>query len=208
MPGGGYVTSYIDITEEASVRQLKRTLAGLETRVAERTRELSEANALLARADRDKTRFLAAASHDLLQPLHAARLFSAALAREVPERSQSLVSRVDSAILAAEDLLRALLDISRSTRAACEGRPNRCCWGRFWLIWPKASARWPRQRGCNCGWARWATAASRAAWCIPTPACCDPVAELHRQRVALHAGRRGAGGGALAPRRPRAFRAR
>jgi signal transduction histidine kinase len=131
MPGGGYVTSYIDITEEASVRQLKRTLAGLETRVAERTRELSEANALLARADRDKTRFLAAASHDLLQPLHAARLFSAALAREVPERSQSLVSRVDSAILAAEDLLRALLDISRSTRAACEARPEPLLLGPF-----------------------------------------------------------------------------
>lgn len=114
MPGGGYVTSFTDITEEARTRdELQRTLAGLEQRVAERTAELSAANARLARATRDKTRFLAAASHDLLQPLHAARLFTAALERDVDARALSLVRRVESSIVAAEDLLRALLDISR-----------------------------------------------------------------------------------------------
>lgn len=114
MPDSGYVTSFTDITEEARTRdELQRTLAGLEQRVAERTSELSAANARLARATRDKTRFLAAASHDLLQPLHAARLFSAALERDVDERALPLVRRVESSIVAAEDLLRALLDISR-----------------------------------------------------------------------------------------------
>lgn len=132
MPGGGYVTSFIDITAEAQVRaELKRTLAGMETRVAERTHELSEANQRLAQADRDKTRFLAAASHDLLQPLHAARLFTAALARDVPEHSRVLVGRVDNAIVAAEDLLRALLDISKLDAGGVQARPEPLLLGPF-----------------------------------------------------------------------------
>lgn len=114
MPGGGYVTSFIDITEEARIRdELSRTLGELESRVADRTSELSTANRRLAEATQDKTRFLAAASHDLLQPLHAARLFTAALQREVDADGQALAERVDSAIVAAEGLLRALLDISK-----------------------------------------------------------------------------------------------
>lgn len=114
MPGGGYVISYTDITSEAKVRaELRQTLAQMESRVSERTAELSQANRQLARATADKTRFLAAASHDLLQPLHAARLFTAALSRDVDDRAKVLVSRVDSAITAAEGLLRALLDISK-----------------------------------------------------------------------------------------------
>ncbi|QSR18554.1 PAS domain-containing hybrid sensor histidine kinase/response regulator [Novosphingobium sp. KA1] len=114
MPGGGYVMSFTDMTEEARVRdELERTLEELEHRVEDRTRELTEANRLLARATQDKTRFLAAASHDLLQPLHAARLFTAALGRSAQEGEKPLVMRVDNAIIAAEELLRALLDISR-----------------------------------------------------------------------------------------------
>lgn len=125
MPGGGYVMSFTDITEEARVREeLRRTLDELEHRVADRTRELSEANRRLARADREKTRFLAAASHDLLQPLHAARLFTAVLEREVGAGGQSLVARVDDAILAAENLLRALLDISRLDAGGVTPRPE------------------------------------------------------------------------------------
>ncbi|HZV08489.1 MAG TPA: PAS-domain containing protein, partial [Novosphingobium sp.] len=125
MPGGGYVTSYTDITEEASVREeLERTLASLEQRVEQRTAALTEANRQLQRATADKTRFLAAASHDLLQPLHAARLFTAALARDVPESASALVGRVDSAILAAEDLLRALLDISKLDAGGVRPRPE------------------------------------------------------------------------------------
>ncbi|MET0241456.1 MAG: PAS domain-containing hybrid sensor histidine kinase/response regulator [Sphingobium sp.] len=123
MPGGGYVTSFTDITEEARVRDmLGRTLAEMESRVAERTSELSDANGRLAQATRDKTRFLAAASHDLLQPLHAARLFTAALEREVDDGARVLAERVDSAIVAAERLLRALLDISKLDAGGIEPR--------------------------------------------------------------------------------------
>lgn len=114
MPGGGYVMCFSDITAEAEARAaLIAERAGLEQRVAERTQALEQANAALSQATREKTRFLAAASHDLLQPLHAARLFSAALARDVPERGQPLLAQVDRSILAADTLLRALLDISK-----------------------------------------------------------------------------------------------
>lgn len=125
MPGGGYVMSFTDITADAGVREeLRRTLDELEMRVTERTRELSEANRRLAKSDREKTRFLAAASHDLLQPLHAARLFSAALGRDVDDSARTLVHRVESAIVAAEDLLRALLDISKLDAGGVTPRPE------------------------------------------------------------------------------------
>lgn len=114
MPGGGYVMSFTDITAEAEARRdLRRALDEMEYRVAERTHELSEANRRLALATQDKTRFLAAASHDLLQPLHAARLFTAVLERDVEESALPLVGQITSAIVAAENLLRALLDISK-----------------------------------------------------------------------------------------------
>lgn len=125
MPGGGYVTSFTDITGEAQVRdELERTLAELEQRVADRTRELSTANRQLAEATRDKTRFLAAASHDLLQPLHAARLFTAALTRDADPGTQMLAGRIDSAIGAADGLIRALLDISRLDAGGVEPSPE------------------------------------------------------------------------------------
>ncbi|HEV7288133.1 PAS-domain containing protein [Sphingomonas sp.] len=114
MPGGGYVMSFTDISEEARMRaELRTTLEELERRVEQRTSELSEVNRRLALADRDKTRFLAAASHDLLQPLHAARLFTGALARDAAPTQQTLVAQVENSLVAAEDLLRSLLDISR-----------------------------------------------------------------------------------------------
>lgn len=125
MPGAGYVMSFTDITDDVRVREeLRRTLETLEQRVSERTHELSEANRRLAKADRDKTRFLAAASHDLLQPLHAARLFTAALERDVGPEALPLLDRVESAIIAAEDLLRALLDISKLDAGGVQARPE------------------------------------------------------------------------------------
>lgn len=125
MPGGGYLTSFADVTAEAETREtLQRTLEHLESRVAERTRELSEANRRLNESTRDKTRFLAAASHDLLQPLHAARLFLSALDRQASEAQGPLVKRLESSIGAAEALLRALLDISRLDAGGIQPQPE------------------------------------------------------------------------------------
>ncbi|KUR76910.1 PAS-domain containing protein [Novosphingobium sp. FSW06-99] len=125
MPGGGYLTSFTDITAETETRdELERTLEQLETRVAERTQALSQANRRLAESTRDKTRFLAAASHDLLQPLHAARLFLSALDRQTNDAQRVLVGRVERAIVAAEALLRALLDISRLDAGGIQPHPE------------------------------------------------------------------------------------
>ncbi|WP_341523096.1 hybrid sensor histidine kinase/response regulator [Pseudomonas sp. G.S.17] len=124
MPGGGFVMSFTDIT---AFRDAEHALIGanesLEQRVAERTRELSQLNVALTdakgtaeAANQSKTRFLAAVSHDLMQPLNAARLFSAALSHQDGEMSaeaQQLVQHLDSSLRSAEDLISDLLDISR-----------------------------------------------------------------------------------------------
>ncbi|RIV83951.1 PAS domain-containing hybrid sensor histidine kinase/response regulator [Aurantiacibacter zhengii] len=108
-PGGGYVTSYTDITADRLAEQ------ALEEKVAQRTAQLREANAALEQATRSKTRFLAAASHDLIQPLNAARLFASALGEEVAGQDglERLVRNLDGSIAAADRLIRALLDISK-----------------------------------------------------------------------------------------------
>ncbi|MFN9583946.1 MAG: NahK/ErcS family hybrid sensor histidine kinase/response regulator [Pseudomonadaceae bacterium] len=124
MPGGGFVMSFTDITEfREAERALKDANESLERRVAERTHELSKLNQALTEAkahaeaaNQSKTRFLAAVSHDLMQPLNAARLFSAALAHQddaLPNEAQELVRHLDSSLRSAEDLITDLLDISR-----------------------------------------------------------------------------------------------
>jgi Na+/proline symporter/signal transduction histidine kinase len=122
MPGGGFVTSYTDVSAykraEARLQELADTL---EQRVRERTDELSHLAGELAlaksaaeRANAAKTRFLAAASHDLVQPISAARLFVAARDRErTGAEAEALMHNVEGSLSAAETLLSALLDISR-----------------------------------------------------------------------------------------------
>ncbi|MCO7545845.1 hybrid sensor histidine kinase/response regulator [Stutzerimonas nitrititolerans] len=124
MPGGGFVMSFSDITAfREAERALKDANEGLEQRVSERTQELSLLNQALTdakstaeAANQSKTRFLAAVSHDLMQPLNAARLFSAALSHQhdaLPREAQELVHHLDSSLRSAEDLISDLLDISR-----------------------------------------------------------------------------------------------
>lgn len=116
IPGGGYATSYTDITAlRRAARQLEEANERLEARVADRTERLEEARRVAEDATASKTRFLAAASHDLLQPLHAARLFIAALKEEpaLDEGAQGLATNADRAIDSAHRLLTALLNLSK-----------------------------------------------------------------------------------------------
>ncbi len=117
MSGGGYVTSYTDITElRRAAQALEEANEQLEARVADRTERLVEAKQAAEDATASKTRFLAAASHDLLQPLHAARLFIAALkeGKGAPGAdTRRLVENADRSIESAHGLLKALLNLSR-----------------------------------------------------------------------------------------------
>lgn len=108
LPGGGYVTSYSDVTEhKRAERELREVNEHLEQRVAERTREAET-------AQESRSRFLTAVSHDVLQPLNAARLFTSALRESTaPQEQAHLAERVDTALRAAEELLDGLLDVSR-----------------------------------------------------------------------------------------------
>ncbi len=138
----GLVEGFVaDITERKLAQQrLQQLNDELEQRVAARTDELLEANRNLQQqiaerkqiaralrdardaaetANRSKDKYLAAASHDLLQPLNAARLLISTLReRPLPEAEKGLVERTHQALEGAEDLLTDLLDISRLDQAA------------------------------------------------------------------------------------------
>ncbi|MFA3916361.1 hybrid sensor histidine kinase/response regulator [Ruegeria hyattellae] len=129
LPDGGFLVELKDVTLEA------RTTEMLENRVMERTAELTRANEKLIReyeekaqveealrvakeraeaAVSSKTRFLAAASHDLLQPINAAKLLISTL-KETSRKTDLylMMERLDGAFGSAEQLLHSLLDISR-----------------------------------------------------------------------------------------------
>ena len=113
--GGGFVTTFADITA------FRENEAVLEARVMDRTQQLADAltEQQLAREQADKanmskSRFIAAASHDLLQPMHAARLFSTVLEQSVhSEQERQTLQQLDRALYGAESMLSALLDIAR-----------------------------------------------------------------------------------------------
>jgi Na+/proline symporter/CheY-like chemotaxis protein len=119
LPGSGFVATCNDVTARVhtaealrdSDRQLRQSKETLEQRVIERTAELEASRAEAEAANLGKTRFIAAASHDLLQPLHAARLFTAAMMDRDPKNE--LGGKVDASLGAVESLLDALLDISK-----------------------------------------------------------------------------------------------
>jgi PAS domain S-box-containing protein len=109
-----------DITERKLAQQrLQQLNDELEQRVAARTDELLVARDAAQAANRSKDKYLAAASHDLLQPLNAARLLISTLReRDLPDAEHILVERTHQALEGAEDLLTDLLDISKLDQAA------------------------------------------------------------------------------------------
>lgn len=133
MPNGGFVSTYTDVTEfKALLARLEQAKTTLESRVAERTEELEKANATLARENRlraqaeeairelhaSKTRFMQATSHDLLQPISAAKLFVSALTQNKnsltnPEDIARQLGHVDKSLDMAEHLISSLREIAR-----------------------------------------------------------------------------------------------
>ncbi len=122
LPDGGLVISWSDMTEKTTAaRALTDANESLERRVWERTEELTRLNQDLARAREEadaanigKTRFLAAVGHDILQPLNAARLYTSSLVEQLDgSSSQQLADNVDDALESVEDILGAVLAISR-----------------------------------------------------------------------------------------------
>ena len=122
LPDGGLVVTFTDVTESvAAADTLLRANETLEQRVRARTAELTKLNEELAKAkseadqaNQGKTRFLAAASHDILQPLNAARLFTSSLVEKTGRgKGGELARNVDASLEAVEEILSTILDISR-----------------------------------------------------------------------------------------------
>lgn len=129
LPDGGCIVNVMDVTAQS------RTTEELENRVRARTQELTSVNTALrrqyaeqARVEEDlrlakaeveaamssKTRFFAAASHDLLQPINAAKLLISSLEdMEASPIVEETVHRLGRSFQSIESLLHALLDISR-----------------------------------------------------------------------------------------------
>jgi len=122
VPGGGFVTSYAEITELANAVAAERELSEtLERRVLERTEELEAANAALRAAKKDaedatasKTRMFAAVGHDVLQPLNAARLLASALGdAPLDGAGRETLFQLNAALTAVQDLLGEVLELTR-----------------------------------------------------------------------------------------------
>ena len=104
-----------------TTNELERMNAELETRVENKSAQLGAALATMMAAknsaetaNRAKSSFLAAASHDLRQPIHALGLYLAALRSEnLSELQKSLTERMNASVAALDSMFNTLLDISR-----------------------------------------------------------------------------------------------
>jgi len=115
LPAGGYITCYTDITEYIQIQnELENAKIDLEKRVEKRTHQLQLAKTEAEQANLGKTKFLAAISHDLMQPLSAASLFASMLDEKLKYTQESeLTSNLANSLDNAEALLGMLIDITK-----------------------------------------------------------------------------------------------
>ncbi|WP_113908283.1 PAS domain-containing hybrid sensor histidine kinase/response regulator [Aliidiomarina celeris] len=143
LPDGGFVTSFTDVTSHIETQQaLEDANINLEARIETRTQEVREINRELTEeierrrviekqlqaakaeaenANASKTRFLALASHDIVQPLNAARLYLSAVdVQSLEPNTASLLNKVDNALNSTENLLSSLLAIAKMEQGAMQ----------------------------------------------------------------------------------------
>ncbi|WP_133408473.1 PAS domain-containing hybrid sensor histidine kinase/response regulator [Parashewanella tropica] len=123
LPNGGFVMMFRDITTYRQAEQvLKEQNLDLETVVQARTKELKLANEQLAishqkarLANQKKSLYLKACSHDLMQPLEAARLFTSALSAQnkLSDSQRQQVGNIEQSLKVANDMLSSLGDMAR-----------------------------------------------------------------------------------------------
>jgi Na+/proline symporter/signal transduction histidine kinase/CheY-like chemotaxis protein len=145
LPGGGFVTSFSDVTEHIEIQKaLKDANIDLQIRVQKRSEEVQAINAelrkeitrraeleieltkamkLAEQANRSKTHFLAMASHDILQPLNAAKLYLSALSEMAkPEEVDTIIEKLAESIGSSETLIGTLLDIARLDQGGLQAK--------------------------------------------------------------------------------------
>lgn len=115
LPGGGYITSFTDITEYIQIQQqLEAAKADLEERVVLRTQELEQAKIEAESANNSKTKFLAATGHDLMQPFNAATLFASMLHEKLAKSElHDISSHLVQSLENADQLLSMLIEITK-----------------------------------------------------------------------------------------------
>jgi signal transduction histidine kinase len=122
LPGGGFVTTYTDISEFVKQQKaLTQANVSLEEKVAARTTALTQANHELSQAKQvaeqatvSKTRFFAAASHDLLQPFNAASLFCSLMNEKAQDTElKDLALNIKNSLSSAEELLSSILELTK-----------------------------------------------------------------------------------------------
>lgn len=109
----------------AMATALRESHSTMETRIRIATAELAEKKEDAERANVAKSRFLAAASHDLRQPMHALSLFVSDLIKtaDTPQTTR-LAERIHASLTAMSELLSTLLDISRLDVAGIKPEPR------------------------------------------------------------------------------------
>jgi len=147
LPGGGFVTCFSDITShietqdaleeinidlenriEARTQQIRAINASLEAQIVKREQTeqaLNQAKQEAEKANESKTRFLALASHDILQPLNAARLYLAAIdEQELSAQNQSAFNKLGDSLDSTVHLMSALLEIAKLEQGAMTPSPR------------------------------------------------------------------------------------
>jgi len=112
--GNAYSLFQTAISLEGQVRARTEELKAALTRLEKINGEMMAARDAAERANRFKTRFFTAVGHDLLQPLHAARLSVSALSEtDSNGADQALTRQIDHALTSIEEILRTILDLSK-----------------------------------------------------------------------------------------------